>query len=110
MIEIIFKYKLILQWSRARTIKKLLQKYNIPGNEKWSTKAILLYGRSHFYTPLTSFSIFRKAHLEKQLLSTCYELKINNSNNMAFNRLNGNCDVNIDIENDGKISKLLVEN
>lgn len=60
------------EWTRARTIKKLLIQQKVPGIESWSTKAILMYGRSHCYTPSISFGLFVRNSDEKDLLLNCF--------------------------------------
>lgn len=60
------------EWTRARTIKKMLLQENISGIESWSTKAILMYGRSHCYTPSITFGLFVRQSDEKELLLKCF--------------------------------------
>ncbi|EEZ97471.1 YEATS domain-containing protein 2 [Tribolium castaneum] len=60
------------EWSRARLIKKILTSEQIFGSENWNTKTILMYGRSHDYTPFISFGLFNRESEEKQLLQSCY--------------------------------------
>lgn len=60
------------EWSRARAIKKILMSAKIHGIENWNTKAILMYGRSHDYTPYISYGLFNRQSEEKKLILTCY--------------------------------------
>lgn len=61
------------EWTRAKSIKKILLQEKVPGIEFWSTKAILMYGRSHCYTPSITFGLFVRQSDEKDLLLKCFK-------------------------------------
>ncbi|CAH0557463.1 unnamed protein product [Brassicogethes aeneus] len=84
--------QLSAEWSRAKTIKKILRQCNFPYIEEWNTKTILMYGRSHGFTAQTTYSIFKNDCSEKNLIINCFE----NSTSIHKNK-NKNHDVNVDI-------------
>lgn len=47
-------------------------KENIYGSKNWNTKAILMYGRSHRYTPLCKFGLFGFNTPEKVVILNCF--------------------------------------
>ncbi|XP_018564767.1 YEATS domain-containing protein 2 isoform X2 [Anoplophora glabripennis] len=65
--------QLSCEWSRARTVKKILCSERFEGSERWSTKSFFMYGRSHGYSPMRSGGVlFNKPSKELELLMTCF--------------------------------------
>ncbi|XP_019875254.2 YEATS domain-containing protein 2 [Aethina tumida] len=87
--------KLSTEWSRAKTIRKILQEHNFFESHKWNTKAILMYGRCHIYTPLTTFSIFNYDSDEKNLVLNTYKtsLRLPDTNLAKYFKEDENIDV-----------------
>ncbi|RZC38888.1 YEATS domain-containing protein 2 [Asbolus verrucosus] len=88
-------------WNRAKTIKIILFSEKIQGAESWSTKAILMYGRSHDYTPFISYGLFHRDSEEKNLLLSCFA---NSSQNMTRNSLkissHEDSDITVNVDSD----------
>ncbi|KAF7282460.1 hypothetical protein GWI33_002636 [Rhynchophorus ferrugineus] len=79
--------KLAAEWSRAKTIKRILANQSYSKN--WTTKAILMYGRSHLYTLNTiSYTLFRSESLEKQLILNCFKSNVLNGHSNYISRNN----------------------
>ncbi|KAK9874989.1 hypothetical protein WA026_005804 [Henosepilachna vigintioctopunctata] len=64
------------EWTRAKVIKNILEKEDIYEQQKWTTRALMLYGRSHGYTPKSKISILKKNSVEVRLINFCFKVSI----------------------------------
>ncbi|CAH1173603.1 unnamed protein product [Phaedon cochleariae] len=86
------------EWNRARELKKLLHE-TFPTLKKWSTKACLMYARSHGY----HFSLrnlgnfFRKDSAELRLINTCFVANSQKDGIRAERQDKVDVNVNVDI-------------
>ncbi|XP_060524597.1 uncharacterized protein LOC132701004 [Cylas formicarius] len=63
--------RLAAEWGRAKAIKRLLSAESY--GRRWTTRAVFLYGRSHFFSPVTRSSALLASHTEEgELLLNCF--------------------------------------
>ncbi|XP_066247626.1 uncharacterized protein D12 [Euwallacea similis] len=90
--------RLAAEWSRAKTIKRIVSRE--PFSRQWSTKAIVMYGRSHLYTPVVaSYKLFEKESQEKRLILDCYQGNSHRNGHLVYPHSNGD-EQNINIMSD----------
>ncbi|KAL3276558.1 hypothetical protein HHI36_011932 [Cryptolaemus montrouzieri] len=88
------------EWSRAKAIKNIIVKENIHEHQKWSTKAVMMYGRSHGFTPKPNYSLFEKNTSESKLINACFKSSID----LPFNPQVYNVELPVDIVNESDVS------
>jgi hypothetical protein len=93
------------EWSRARIIKNILVSEGVHGAEKWSTKAVLMYGRSHDYTPFISYDLFNRDSDEKNLLLSCFATSAKLAkNNLVKSVRHDDPDVTVNVDSDTDVA------
>jgi hypothetical protein len=77
----------------------------VHGAEKWSTKAVLMYGRSHDYTPFISYDLFNRDSDEKNLLLSCFATSAKLAkNNLVKSVRHDDPDVTVNVDSDTDVA------
>lgn len=86
---------------RAKLIKKLIDREEVHQHQKWSAKTIMIYGKTHGYTPKINLKITERNSIDMKLLNTCFSSSID----LPYNIPQYCSDVSLDVENEsGKFS------
>ncbi|XP_044756211.1 YEATS domain-containing protein 2-like [Coccinella septempunctata] len=86
------------EWSRAKVIKTFIDNEQVHEHEKWSAKTIMIYGKSHGYSPKANLSAPEKNTAEIKLINNCFSSSVD----LPYSPQKYSADISLDIVNESE--------
>ncbi|KAF5298959.1 hypothetical protein FQR65_LT09508 [Abscondita terminalis] len=88
--------RLSAEWYRAKMVLKIIRDENLKNSENYSPKVLIMYARSHGYTPLANYEIFKNSNCLNAIIDSENE-GTSNLNKLDLSKITDLEDVVVDV-------------